>query len=259
MTYPPQPPPYGSNQPDPTRSFGEPPQPYQPPVVSGPPYQPPPQPYGTPPPGFYPPQPPTKKNKPLVWVLAGVGVLIGLCLVVGVIGNLTGANKTAGSGPTADATAGKAAAPATTGAKAKPAPKPKPALPGFGDPARDGKFEFVVSGMDCSKTTLGNDFLNTKAQGKFCVVSMSVKNIGDEPQTFTGGEQKAYDIGGAEFTNDGGAEFYANDNNQTFLNDINPGNKVNGKVVFDVPKQTTLTTIELHDSLFSGGVKVALK
>jgi Domain of unknown function (DUF4352) len=257
MTYPPQPPPYGSNQPDPTRSFGEPPQPYQPPVVGGPPYQPPPQPYGTPPPGFYPPPvEPSKKRSPWVIIGVGLGILVFLCLVGGAVQNFRDAANGGAGTPAAD---DAVATSQTEKPAAKPKPKPKTkALPGLGAAVRDGKFEFVVSGIDCSKTTLGNDFLNTKAQGKFCVVSMSVKNIGDQPQTFTGGEQKAYDISGAEFTNDGGAEFYANDNNQTFLNEINPGNKVNGKVVFDVPKTTTLTTLELHDSLFSGGVKVAL-
>jgi hypothetical protein len=43
-----------------------------------------------------------------------------------------------------------------------------------------------------------------------------------------------------------------------FLEDINPGNEVKGKLIFDVPKPTKLTAIELHDSMFSGGVKVAL-
>ena len=32
-----------------------------------------------------------------------------------------------------------------------------------------------------------------------------------------------------------------------------------GKLVFDVPKSTKLTRMELHDSIFSDGVEVALK
>ncbi len=43
-----------------------------------------------------------------------------------------------------------------------------------------------------------------------------------------------------------------------FLNEINPGNQVNGIIVFDVPKDVQPTRIELHDSLFSGGVTVPL-
>jgi hypothetical protein len=48
------------------------------------------------------------------------------------------------------------------------------------------------------------------------------------------------------------------ENNQTFLNNINPGNEVTGTLVFDVPAGVELAALELHDSLFSGGVKVAL-
>ena len=40
---------------------------------------------------------------------------------------------------------------------------------------------------------------------------------------------------------------------------INPGNTVEVKVVFDMPKDAVPATIELHDSMFSGGAKVALK
>jgi hypothetical protein len=46
------------------------------------------------------------------------------------------------------------------------------------------------------------------------------------------------------------------DDAQTFLNDINPGNAVDGTFVFDVAKGTKIAQLELHDSPFSGGVKV---
>jgi hypothetical protein len=170
------------------------------------------------------------------------------------IGNFAGDDPaTAPTAPTAEAAGDTAGKP-----QAKPKPTAKQA-PGLNTAVRDGKFEFVVTGVDCSKSTLGHDFLTKKAQGRFCVVDVSVRNIGKEAQMFAGFSQKAFDAAGAEFTNDGGAEFYANDNNETFLNEINPGNQVKGRVVFDVPKGTVLATIELHDSAFSGGVKVALK
>ena len=147
---------------------------------------------------------------------------------------------------------------ATPAAKPKAAAKPKTQA-GIGDPVRDGKFEFTVTRFDCSKKTIGSAYLKKKAQGKFCVVTLNVKNIGDEAQMFAGGNQKAYDAAGAEYENDSTAEIYANENAETFLNDINPGNRVTGKVVFDVPASAVLTTLELHDSFWSGGVKVSLK
>ena len=35
-----------------------------------------------------------------------------------------------------------------------------------------------------------------------------------------------------------------------------PRQQVKGKVYFDIPKGAKLTKLELHDSMFSGGVKV---
>ncbi|GIF48217.1 hypothetical protein Afe04nite_27560 [Asanoa ferruginea] len=43
------------------------------------------------------------------------------------------------------------------------------------------------------------------------------------------------------------------------LREINPGNALSGKLVFDVPKGTELAALVLHESIFSAGVKVALR
>ncbi|GAA3347621.1 hypothetical protein GCM10020358_63050 [Amorphoplanes nipponensis] len=87
----------------------------------------------------------------------------------------------------------------------------------MGDAVRDGKFEFTVTKLDCSKSKVGSEYLNDKAQGKFCIISVTVKNIGKEAQTFDGSSQKAYDAEGIEFSNDTGAEIYANEGSPTFL------------------------------------------
>jgi len=39
---------------------------------------------------------------------------------------------------------------------------------------------------------------------------------------------------------------------------INPGNSIEGYVFFDVPKGTTVSKLELHDSMRSGGITVRL-
>ncbi|MET8267172.1 DUF4352 domain-containing protein [Micromonospora arida] len=141
------------------------------------------------------------------------------------------------------------------GAKAeeKPAKTAK-----IGQPARDGKFEFTVKSSKCGVAKIGSDMLGQKAQGQFCLVTLNVKNIGKEAQMFDGSSQKAYAADGTEYSADTGAAIYANKNAETFLNDINPGNQVNGVVVFDIPKNVKITKLELHDSMFSGGVDVAL-
>jgi Domain of unknown function (DUF4352) len=49
---------------------------------------------------------------------------------------------------------------------------------------------------------------------------------------------------------------YLEGDSHAFLEDINPGNSVNGIIVFDIPKDATIVKLELHDSAFSGGVVV---
>ncbi|MGC4835206.1 DUF4352 domain-containing protein [Micromonospora vinacea] len=155
-----------------------------------------------------------------------------------------------GAGSTDDATS-KADA---VGAKGDD--KPKTAK--VGEAARDGKFEFTVKSAKCGVAKIGTDVIGAKAQGQFCLVTLNVKNIGKEAQLFDGSSQKAYAADGTEYSADTGAAIYANKNAETFLNDINPGNQVTGVVVFDIPKNVKLTKLELHDSMFSGGVDVAL-
>ena len=89
------------------------------------------------------------------------------------------------------------------------------------------------------------------------IPALTVANIGDEAQYFDGSSQKLHDSAGRAFSADTAAAIYLDESN-SFLNQINPGLTVEGIVVFDVPADATLTTAELHDSAFSGGVTVAL-
>ncbi|OEJ27463.1 hypothetical protein AR457_26370 [Streptomyces agglomeratus] len=135
-------------------------------------------------------------------------------------------------------------------------PKQKAQEPGIGDPVRDGKFEFTVTKVIPGVEEVGDEF-DKKAQGQFVLVCMDVENIGDEAQLFDGSAQKLFDAEDREFSADTTAAVYL-DESQSFLNEINPGNKVKGIVVFDVPKNVKPVKIELHDSFFSGGVAVNL-
>ena len=75
---------------------------------------------------------------------------------------------------------------------------------------------------------------------------------------FSDSDQKAYAADGTEYSSDTAAGLYANKDASTFLNEINPGNQITGVLVYDVPKKTKLVKLELHDSMFSGGVTVSL-
>lgn len=199
-------------------------------------------------------------SKKKLLLLIGGGVL-GLCCVGGVVANAVGGDKTGTETASDNPPVEEARTETETKAAPTQAAQPKktdqkPSGPKIGQAARDGKFEFVVQKVDCGKTEVGEQFLNKTAQGQFCLVSLSVKNVGDKQQLFDGSSQKAIGASGATYGHDGTAELYANKQNQTFLNQINPGNQVTGLLVFDIPKDATIKTLELHDSPFSGGVKV---
>ncbi|WP_328459438.1 DUF4352 domain-containing protein [Actinoplanes sp. NBC_00393] len=167
----------------------------------------------------------------------------------------------ASAGEGEDTAAANAPAEAGTAAPAeqKTEKEEKEKTPGLNDPARDGKFEFTVTKVKCRVNKVGTNLLGQKAQGEFCLIDIKVKNIGKEAQLFTDSAQKAFDAKKVEYSPDSSAAIYANGESQLLLEEINPGNSAKGKLVFDVPEGTKLTSLELHDSIFSGGVTVNLK
>jgi hypothetical protein len=87
-------------------------------------------------------------------------------------------------------------------------------------------------------------------------VRMSVANVGTEPQRFADGLQKAYGPDGTTYAADTGAGVVVNGNGDAIWNVVNPGNSITASVVFDISPTASITTIEVHDSAFSRGVKV---
>lgn len=126
-------------------------------------------------------------------------------------------------------------------------------------PATDGKFQFTVTSMRCGVRSVGADGFGETAQGEFCLVSVNIKNVGQSAEIFNDGSQKAYDAASTEYSVDSGAAIFANKDSSTFLEEINPGNTVKGKLVFDVPQGTKLSSVVLHESAYTAGIRVPLK
>ncbi|GAA2745331.1 DUF4352 domain-containing protein [Terrabacter aerolatus] len=133
-----------------------------------------------------------------------------------------------------------------------------PASAKVGQKVRDGQFEFTVTKVQKGVKSVGDQYLNEKAQGQFVLVNVTVSNIGDSAQTLSDSSQKVRDAKGREFSSDTAAAIYVKDN-KVFLEEINPGNTVKGTLVFDMPKGTEPASIELHDSPFSDGITVQLR
>lgn len=128
-----------------------------------------------------------------------------------------------------------------------------------GTPVRDGGFEFTVTKVQDRGAKLGSGAFAETAQGKFIVVLVDVKNIGNDPKMLDASSQKLIDSQGREF-NTSHAFGALPDAAKVFLENVNPGNSVkDAPLVFDVPKDVKIDSIELHDSPFSGGVKISLK
>jgi len=158
------------------------------------------------------------------------------------------------SGGQATATADKQQ---DTGTSGKQRDNGKPAN-GIGETYRDGKFSFTVTKVKKGVRRVGNEYLGQTAQGQFVLVYVTVRNTGDRARTFDAGNQKLIDTSGREFQADSEAVIAMGEESKSFLEEINPGNGVNGILVFDVPRDVKIKSIELHDSMFSGGVTVPL-
>lgn len=209
--------------------------------MSYPPTPPPAHPGGEPPSRAYFPGPPVKaKKKKWPWIVGALALLLLVCGGIG-IASLVGAGNAVNN-------AVQEVESNQQGTNAKDAQ--------LGKAARDGKFEFTVKAMKCGVKSLGPAEFGVKAQGQFCLVDVVVKNIGSEAQIFDGSSQYAYDARNTQFSHDATAATHANEGTATFLEQINPGNQVTGKLVFDVPAGTKITSVVLHDSLLSAGVRV---
>jgi hypothetical protein len=184
-----------------------------------------------------------KKHK----ILTGILIFITLVAIVSALGG--GNNNTSTNSGTTD---NKLASSSSADSESKKET-------GIGQPAQDGKFEFIVKSLQCGVESVGdNPYLTKKAQGQYCLLDLTVKNIGNEKQSLFSSNQKLLN-GDVEYSADDTATLYASPDSSSWYNDINPGNSVEGKIVFDVPKEVTPTVAELHDSAFSNGVKVSLQ
>jgi hypothetical protein len=188
----------------------------------------------------------SKKDKSGNWfarhkILSVVGALI----VVGIIASAAGG----GSKPT------------KTSSSDSPKPAAAATIAKIGEEADDGKFAFTVTSVKCGEPTVtdSSGYLTKTAQGQYCLLTLSVKNIGDKQQLFSESDQKLLNATSQQYSPDSTATLYNSSNSDVFLSEINPGNTVSGVLVYDIPVGQTPVTAELHDSSLSGGVKVSLQ
>ena len=201
------------------------------------------QPHHPPQPPYYP--PPKKKKTTWPWLI--IPAIVLLCGFGGCFALMNAFDSATDTSTTAPGGEG----PAPVAAEEETAPA--------GSAVRDGKFEFVVTEVETGLPTVGtNEYLQSQAQGQYVLVHATVTNISSEPQSYFGDNQQLVDTQNRMFTNDTMAEMNVNDS-ATIAADINPGNQLDVVIAFDIPVDAQPAAIELHDSMFSNGTRVAIE
>ncbi|WP_431881964.1 DUF4352 domain-containing protein [Micromonospora chalcea] len=149
------------------------------------------------------------------------------------------------------ATATTTPPPAVTKTQAAPTER-APNVAKVGDTVRAGDFEYTVHSVTCGIARVGTDFLGKDAQGTYCRVDLTAKNVTRKAQSFYADSTlTAHDSAGREYDVDTTAGLYGNNNGKGLRSDVNPGNALRANVFFDVPKKTKLTKLVFDAGLFT--------
>lgn len=202
------------------------------------------------------------RHKVLTGLGIGVIAVVGLTAVAGGGEDSPTASPPADTSGLADADSGEAEAAVdadTEGTDAEAeAPTQEESLAGIGDTVSGGGMDFTVNGIECGETTLGSEYLSTEAQGEFCILDVSITNTGDTAAYVSTETQYLYDADGKEYSASTEAGMYYEDG-EILLEEINPGNTVDGAIIFDVPEGTTPTEASLGGGLLGGDARIFLK
>jgi hypothetical protein len=133
-----------------------------------------------------------------------------------------------------------------------------PEVAGLNTPVSVGSFEFTATGVTDAGATVGTSPLTQTAQGTFIRVDLTVKNVGDSSATFLSNYVKLVDDAGKTYDADSVATLYASPDDNAWVAAINPGNSIQGPILFDVPAGTTAASIQVSDSAFSTGETINL-
>jgi len=127
--------------------------------------------------------------------------------------------------------------------------------------AKDGKFQFTVTSISCGTKTYSSPggYSSQTAQGVYCRIGLTVKNIGKKSQMLEESTQTLNSYSGTQYSADTEADIYLNSNGMWAFKSLNPGLQLSGYLFFDVPKGTRIASLSVHDSAFSGGATLNLK
>ncbi|WP_227998727.1 serine/threonine-protein kinase [Nocardia australiensis] len=185
----------------------------------------------------------TKVIGALVVVFLTPFVLAAGCVALLASGSRSGAPDDGSAGPPPAATA-----------EENPVPVDEPDIVApAGTPVRDGKLEFVVTGVDSGLPRIGFQ----SARGTFMIVAITVRNIADGPKRFLPFGQRLIDTQNRRVDHDPAATMWQNTQQRdSYSFDLRPGESVTTQLVFDIAPDAAPDHLELHDFPISNGVRV---
>lgn len=130
------------------------------------------------------------------------------------------------------------------------------AVPGIGDTVEVGDFSVRVTDVEPGVEWVGDSTFGEAPQGQFVKVYVTVENTGTEADYFLDSEQKLVDDQDRQHSTSSAA--WMLDEESLFLTEINPGNKVEGVLLYDVPVDAVPVAVDLQAGWLSTPVRVAL-
>lgn len=179
----------------------------------------------------------------------GIGVAAGVALLAAAVawgvfgGDIT--NTLDLGSPTTSSSGVATAAPTSPG--------PSPTAPGE---AVDANLAFTVTAVNTAATVTSatNELLSKDAGGQFIIVSLEVRNVGDETSYYLSNQQKLQS-GSDSYEADAAASSYLG----SLYEELSPGDEVDTVLVFDVPPGTVPDAIEVHGDAVAAGTDIPLQ
>jgi len=129
----------------------------------------------------------------------------------------------------------------------------------IGDEFQVNDWIVTITGVSDRTATVGDEFFNTQAQGEYIPIELVVTNGGDTAAYFFASDFIAIDDQDREFASSSEATIYgASEGAVSILDEINPGNSIEGQLYFDVPTDTEITYVEINAGFLSTPVRVSL-
>lgn len=130
------------------------------------------------------------------------------------------------------------------------------ASPTLGDTVSSSDFEITVTAVETGIERVGDQYFGEEAQGQFVKVFVTVHNLGTSAEYFLDSNQKLIDELDRQHSTSSYAWLLEEEN--LLLTAINPGNKVEGVLLYDIPSDAEPVAVDLKAGLLGTAVRVTL-